>query len=656
MKQEELPKDSNGNILWEKYDFSQHERFLDTQSTENYRVREFEIYKEIPQLTKELKMFHAAKQGINLHGGRSAFHHALNITYILHRNETIEVCKNFKGYKVPNNYFLDNLYDLCQFEHIAFTGSASCAKTFTAAWFGLINFYSYPIDIDGDGTSVLFTTTAGSHSERRGWGDIKKLHRRARWDLAGHFEIGKIIEHLKCIVFDTKEIDESKATQRDYRNGISVVAVGQDKSGEAAYEALIGTKNKNVLWIIDEGPIMPVGILDARINLSSNPVFQIVMLGNANDRNDPHGQACEPEDGWDSINVDRDRFWRGKTMNVRFNHGEESPNDLYIPEGLSKRKNDLPYPYLSNRISRDEMAVAAGNGDLDYGKTTLHYYKMAVGFWSATGVQQTVLSEGFVKNFQSTEDPEIWQGKQRIFAGFDPAFTSGGDACSLLFGITGRTMGGKEQLLFDKDNINIDPTHSDKEEYRKLVARRVVELCKKRDVHISDLALDGSNDGGLMAQEIEKEWGERGVTIISSQTDSSHPKYGTKVAQYWMETRELIATRKTRGFNLSSKYAKDLFERRTDNSSNKGKINVEKKKDMKKRIRRSPDHGDSFVYLCTVIKRSGVITIEQENQEMTDDEKRELIANLRRRLFGQKEDSAFSEEFAESFVGSDYGY
>lgn len=656
MSTSEFVLDEDGRILWEEYDFSQHERFLDSQLTENYGIKQFERYgKQIPQLTKELKLFYEAKHRTGLKGCRSAFHHALNITYILHRNETIEVCKNWRGYKVPNNYFLDNLYDLCQFDHVAFTGSASCAKTFTASWFGLMNFYAYPYDQDGDGTTVLFTTTAGSHAERRGWGDIKKLHRRARWDLAGCYEIGKIVEHLKCIVFDTGEIEGTKATQRDYRNGIMVVPVGQDKSGESAMDAIMGTKNKNVLWLVDEGPAMPVGILDARTNLAFNPLFQLIMLGNANDKNDPHGTSCEPEGGWDSINPQKDRRWKGKTMSVRFNHGEESPNDLYVPDHLIRERKDLPYNYLSNRFSREDTAKFSGNGDTEYGKTTLHYFRFAIGFWSASGVQQTVLSEGYVRNFQSTDDPEIWgSDRRRTFAGFDPAFTSGGDDCALYFAETGRTILGKEQCIFSKETITINPTQSDKEEYRKLVARRVVGLCKNAGMSIEDLGVDVSNDGGLMMQEIEKEWGERGVTGISSQGASSSPKYQNKVSQYWMQTRELIATRRTRGFNVASKYAKDLFERRY--TSGKQGALVEPKKDMKKRIRRSPDAGDSFAYCCFMIIRSGSITLDSDNNQISAEEKRHRIRELRRRLFNQRDSDDEDSEFAGSYTGEEYGY
>lgn len=647
----------NGQIDWLSYDFSQHEKFLDSSHQEDYGVHEFQRFSQIPQLTRELKLYYEAKQGSRIARSRSAFHHALNVTYLLHRNETIEVCKDFRGAKCPNNYFLDNLYDLCQFQHIAFTGSASCAKTFTASWFGLLNFYAYPQDKNrkDDGTTILFTTTAGSHAERRGWGDLKKLHRSAHWDRCQSYEIGKVIEHLKCIVFDPGIADEKTAVQRDYRNGVLVVPVGQDKSGEAAYEALIGTKNLNIHWIIDEGPVMPVGILDARINLSSAPFFQITMLGNATEKTDPHGMCCEPKEGWPSIDVQKDRKWEGKTMMVRFNHGEESPNDLYVPEESVKTKRDLPYPYLSNALSRREMAIAAGNGDEQYGMSTMQYTKMAIGFWSATGTQQTVLSEGFVRNFNAHEDPDLWDtSPRRVFAGFDPAFTSGGDKCVLYFATTGRNILGKEQLVWEKDGININPSMNDKEEYRRLVAKRVVELCKERKVQIEDLGVDSSNDGGLMMQEIEKAWGEQGVTGISSQNQSANPKYRNKVSQYWLQLRELIGTGKTRGFNCSSLYAKDLFERRY--SSDKSGMLVESKKDMKKRIRRSPDYGDSLAYAGHMVIKSGAITIESDKHEITNEQRLERIREWRRMMAGEEKESAYASSFADSHVGGGYGY
>jgi hypothetical protein len=650
----------NGQVDWLAYDFSQHEKFLNPNNKEDYDVPHFIKLPQIPQLVRELKLFYEAKHGNRIGSSRSAFYHGLNIIYLLWGNSSVEVCKNFKGKKVPNNYFLDNFYDLCKFQHIAFTGSASCAKTFTASIFGLVNFYACPLDPESgekkDGTTIIFTTTAGSHAERRGWGDLKKLHRAARWDQCQMEQIGKVIEHLKCIVFADASIDEKSASQRDYRNGVLVVPVGQDKSGDSAYSALIGSKNRNIHWIIDEGPVMPAGIMDARINLSANPFFQLIMLGNATERTDPHGSACEPLAGWGSIDPAFDRSWEGKTMMVRFNHGEEGPNDLYLDKSEIKSKKDLPYPYLSNFVSRDEMAIAAGNGDPDYGRSTMHYMRMAVGFWSATGTQQTVLSEGFVKNFGADLPPELWSmAPRRIFAGFDPSFTSGGDKCVLYFIEVGTDIEGREQFVFDSDGININPVMNDKDEYRRLVAKRVVEICRdQKKMNIEDLGVDSSNDGGLMMQAIEKEWGKQGIAGISSQNESAIKKYKNKVSQYWLQIRDLIATRKGRGFNCSSFYAKDLFERRY--TSDKGGMLVEPKKDMKKRIRRSPDYGDSAAYACHMVMRSGLITMETEKYKQSEEEIAERLREHRRLIYGRRDESLFASEFADSYIGDGYSY
>jgi hypothetical protein len=83
-----------------------------------------------------------------------------------------------------------------------------------------------------------------------------------------------------------------------------------------------------------------------------------------------------------------------------------------------------------------------------------------------------------------------------------------------------------------------------------------------------------------------------------------------------------MATGAVCGFNIHSNYAKDLFERRytTDQSAKK----VEKKKDLKKRIHRSPDCGDSFSYGAHMVLSSGMLAnadVEEFKENLRNGEK-----------------------------------
>lgn len=559
--------------------------------------------KKVPQLVIELAAFRLcrmSKKNIPKFGLTSAFDHALKICQLLWSNEVVCTSKKYHGIVALNTYFLDVLSDLCTFEDVALTGPASCAKTYTVSIFDLINFYSAPSEFMG-----LISTTSASASERRVWGDIKSLHRAAMFDENNITIIGEVIEHIKCLTFNPAKNLGREMNERDLRNGVIVIPVSNDSKGEAALNTIMGSKNKMVSWTVDEAPAMPNDIMTPRGALESNPYFQFIITGNAAKKSDPHGQACEPFGGWASINRDSKR-WKALTCNVLFLDGEKGPNEIYgLPE--CEERSDLPFPYLSNRFVRDKNSIIYGRGDKELGRSTNEYWRFCIGYWIGSDITQTVLSEASIKFVNADRPPMIWGSQpRRVFGGFDPGFASGGDVNALVFMEVGYDIGGNFQLLIDSSAHEIRPRASTNEEYRKLVAKQVVELCKNRGVKdISDLAADGSADGGLMCAAIEVEWQYSGITQLSSLEKSTNERYYDRVTQYWMVIRELLETKSVCGFNIVSNYSKDLFDRRFESA--KGIFRVETKKTMKKRINKSPDSGDAFSYCSYLVWSSGVV-------------------------------------------------
>ena len=179
------------------------------------------------------------------------------------------------------------------------------------------------------------------------------------------------------------------------------------------------------------------------------------------------------------------------------------------------------------------------------------------------------------------------------------------------------------QVHFEPESLEIRPAVKDREEYARAVADIVVREAKvKRQVDIQDLGGDVSSDGGITFNEIQKAWGEVGAQLLSSTQSSTNSKYANRVTQYWMGVRDLIATGHVTGFNINSRYAKDLFERRY--LSEQTSFKVEKKKDMKKRIGRSPDNGDAVAYTSHLVMQSGMInseTASDHNFSVTDGER-----------------------------------
>jgi hypothetical protein len=108
-----------------------------------------------------------------------------------------------------------------------------------------------------------------------------------------------------------------------------------------------------------------------------------------------------------------------------------------------------------------------------------------------------------------------------------------------------------------------------------------------------------------------------------------------------MTIRDLLATGYVRGFSCGSRYAKDLFERRYNTEQKTFK--VEKKKDMKKRIGRSPDNGDAFSYGAFIIWQSGLLDAAVAAEERFKNRGGELVDKYyrsfdKRRVTEEEED------------------
>ena len=565
------------------------------------------------QLVKELYCIKLSRIPSKNTGVRGTFYHMINAVRMLW-DETIDIFAiasqdityTGKDEKVFNTYFLNALSFCCRNKSCCLTGPASAAKTFAVSVYNLVSYYSDPCS-----TMCMISTTSGAASEARIWGDIKELHRTARFDLHSmrRADMGVIIDYLKCLTFDpdvpmNPSDDSSGASSRDLRNGVQVIPIPKDSKGEQALNTIMGRKNSFVFWSIDELPAMMDGVLRPRSNLIHNPFCQIIGIGNAHVKTDPHGVACRPRGGWKNkdINENGSKVWEAETLDVIYLDGEESPNDSpLIDQSKVVVSLNFPFPYLSNSLSRRETAKVNGNGDIERGKLTIDYMRFAKGFWYGSSVENTIISDEFVESYNADDVPLPYKdGRFDSYASLDPGWASGGDANSVTIIKCGVNVHGRPQIEVENESLQISPLSTDRGEYRRLVAKELVRILKGRKVRINNFCIDINGDGGLMLAAITEEYGESGAMGLSSLEPSSSDKYADRVTQYWFSVREMIETGFVRGFNLNSNYSEDLKSRRFS-SVTQGKVKVETKKEMKKRIHRSPDNGDSFSYCSYLV-------------------------------------------------------
>jgi len=253
------------------------------------------------------------------------------------------------------------------------------------------------------------------------------FHRNCKFGEDTLPKTGEVVDYLKAIVFDpNKQIYDAKLNDRDFRNGISVIAIPTDGSGENALSTIQGSKNTFVIWVLDEMAQMNHGVTRPLRNLiPGNPHVHFIGIGNANEPTDPHGQACMPVGGFESLNYLHDREWRSAAgYDILYLSGDESPNyHPYVNQNAIIKATDYPFYYTTNKQGVDLVAEDAGNGDMERGRGTVDFWKFCIGWWAPTTASSSLYTENLFHDSQSTEEPGIFIGDTRTFGSGDFAFT-----------------------------------------------------------------------------------------------------------------------------------------------------------------------------------------------------------------------------------------
>lgn len=506
---------------------------------------------------------------------------------------------------INNTWFMRIIKALNYHKFVNLMGCSSAGKTFGASAHCYFAWKVRPMN-----TSVFLSTTSGDAAEMRVWGTVKDLFdrdvfgKRAKW--------GVQLDYRKCIVLQGDQNDKS---DRDYRDSISVVLIRHGSEGKNAIGQICGRKNTHVYWLCDEAAFMDHGIRQARGGLYSNHFVQYIGSSNEPYEGDPQYLDSEPygegfEQGWDTPGLDELEQWPTQRGVCVYFDGEKSPN-LLAPED-----KPAPFPALATRefIARNIEEDGIPDGP--------NYWRWVKGFPKRGIKQDTVLNIPLLQQYKANEQPLWLNTEYKVVAGLDLGFRADGDPCVADFAKMGRNAEDAQPLMaFEKDGVRLTPKMGDLGSYEQKIARIFLDECAKRMCH--HVAADISGDGGLMVQAIEKEANSRGYTLTVFAISFSHapdenvfyPVAGQmrratevcdrKVSQLWMGFRFLIQDRLVRGCDPRSKAVSELCARKVTQDEKK-RWSVEKKKDMKKRIKKSPDFGDARVLCGECARRLGL--------------------------------------------------
>jgi hypothetical protein len=513
---------------------------------------------------------------------------------------------------VLNHWLVRMAKGLCFFKRLVIMGCGSSGKT------GIVSAYCYTRwKANPFNTSVFLSTTSAEAGENRAWGNVKAWHRLDR------HKVGKCIDSLGIITLDEELRDEDGAKERDLRDVVKRVNIKPGTEGDNAVSSIVGRKNFHVIWHCDEYNFMNPGVLDARVNLNTNPLNQFIGTCNAPKEGDPAYMDATPfgdkyPDGWKSVDKDVDLSWPTERSYCLYFNGAKSPNN-----GVD---GPPPFPLLMHEGIREDMEKDSGGID------SPNYWKQYFGFPPGADISDKLLTINLLQTNGAFMKPNWRDAEKKVLGGLDLGFRADGDPCVLQFGDLGMCAPLREDdempkfrklLVMERDGIRLVPSQKSKDAFEAQIAKRVIEECRSRGCH--DIALDVTGDGGILLQHIERESREQGYPlnvlpvsfsgtaedriVIPGEKRTAKEMFQNMVAQLWGTFRLSVLNKAILGMDPHSQCTKQLCARKMG-TDDKKRLTVEPKKEMKKRLRRSPDNADAGALLNHLALKHGLAGIE----------------------------------------------
>lgn len=478
------------------------------------------------------------------------------------------------------------LQSTCEYDIATWIGAAGTSKSTTAAALGLQWWWEAPNE-----SSIRVCSTTKQMLRERVWSEFSRLFFSVPKFIEFRTEDGELVE--RCSVGYLGELIDTdlklRWRQGDSKHAISGFGVNEGSVAEAVSN-IIGVHTRRMWLMLDELQGIREAVDNAKDNMSKNPVFRVLGMGNTDENmKSLLRRAAKPINGWDSIDTSNADSWETdggvvaeKGIALRFD-GRKSPAIT----------NPKKYPYLINQKQIDAHLRKVGGNTQDPS-----FLSQCCAIWPSTGLQNTVLDSTIVAKFKCQERAHWTNGFKKGFS-LDPSFTEGGDKRilhALKFGLVGDNEGERWVIEFgDWVNVPVDSTSDIPIHYQ--IVYFCKDWCVERDGTPEEFALDSSGEGGGLKAIFDTEWGVvMGVEFGGSPSDTPFDENRTakdvfdrRVSELNLNLRNFALGNGLRG--LSDEVVEQSCSRRTIYRNKKN--TVEKKVEMKKRTGESPDNLDS---------------------------------------------------------------
>lgn len=485
------------------------------------------------------------------------------------------------------------LWAWCNYRIVCVIGHSRASKTYMLSHLAFLDYLAAP-----PLTATTMTTTKFDALKTRMWGDLMRAIESVNPVIAGHiaqlFKVTSTSNEMRVGIDDpTKKGDDKFAIQ----------GVATD-SGDKTAGKIRGQHADRRRILGDEAQDIAAAIYSAFANASSAPDFIGGLLSNPVEMLSEFGKWCMPKGGWSSVH-DTDLFWETETPGGICLHfdGLQSPN---IKAGKTV------FPYLLTQDYVDFIRK-------QYGEDSLEWWMYIRGFFPPDGVVSRIWASATIENTQAECDFDF---EPEPCASLDPAYES--DDPVLTLGHLGR-LRDKRPCMNIKKQIRIqfklgDKTQTKDRQLADAVKKECMAFGVKPENYIQDTTGNGRSVYALLFED--KEWGgpkiqkveyggaatKRPLRLNDPQPSEEQVKWF--VAELWFRASYMAADGLFSGLkNLDPKGADDLGARRytIKQDGDRKKMVIETKDELKKRLGRSPDYGDSLVQFGELMVRKGLI-------------------------------------------------
>lgn len=499
-----------------------------------------------------------------------------------HAKKAIDLLWNYQDSPTPivwNPWLEMGLKAACENDVCVMGGGSSCGKSMMMAVLALLYYLADPV-----GTLCLITSTTIDGAKQRIFKDIKRFW-RVKFP-------GKLVDGKGQI----KGINEEGLL--DDSRGIKIIPCANIGDPSSRF---IGIKAKNMHVFYDELSELPIELVDVwRSNLRTNAADTpptLMAASNPKSKMDAFGILSKPRLGWNSIDITKCDTWETVDgIYVRFDNTKN-------PRIVCNRP-DWSW-FTSQDIIQDAIDTYGDNSP-----QVLRFYKAT---FSDDTEEGCLISENELLAGKCDTKP-LWGIEIPIkIAAMDPAYTNGGDLTILKTARVGLDVNGNLAICEDKI-FNIKPpganaNSTNRKDRSFVIAQRVKEILEEEGVLPENFIFDTT--GGLSFRDILSSYikgdivplsyaGKASINPVSAhESTRACDIYHNKVSEIWGTMQQAIKAKQLYG--LDGVTMSEIKSRQYTMSGSR--IKLEEKKEMRKRIRKSPDRADVTAMLCYLARR-----------------------------------------------------